>query len=184
MNSCSVYGRHRLKTIASSILILGAFWVVAGCASPPRTVADPTRQDWLRMLLPSRIEIVEPFTTVKSFDDDATPDGIELRLRAVNFLDHDGLMIVGEVRVELYEYIAASADHKGRQLDRWQMQLGTEQDQRTFWNSSIQMYEFHLEIDPARVPVADKYVMLVTYTSPLAEYLTDEFTINSPVTSR
>lgn len=131
----------------------------------------------LSLLMPSRIKIVKPFTRVKSFDDDAVPDGIELLLEAVNALDNPGLMIVGDVRVELYEYVPASSDHKGQQYDSWRISLTAADDQRMHWNQLTQMYEFRLQINPRAVPRANKYVLLVTYNSPLGEHLTDEFVL-------
>jgi len=155
-----------------------ALIVVAGCASTPRGVDDPARRDLLALLMPSRIEIVEPFTRVKSFDDDATPDGIELLLRAVNSLDNPGLMIAGQVRVELFEHVAGSADQKGRRLEHWDVELATAAQQRRYWNQLTQMYEFRLGVDPTVMPNADNYVLLVTYNSPLGEHLTDECVIS------
>jgi len=131
----------------------------------------------LALLMPGRIEIVEPFTSVKSFDEDSTPDGIELFLKAVNPLDNPGLMIAGAVRVELFEFIKASADQKGTRLEHWNVELTNEKQQKKYWNQLTQMYEFRLGIDPAKVPQADEYVIVVTYTTPLGEYLTDNFVI-------
>jgi len=148
----------------------------AGCASTPRA-DDPARLKLLALLMPSRVEIVEPFTRVKSFDDD-TPDGIELLLRAVNSLDNPGLMIVGEVRMELFEHVAGSADQKGRRLEHWDVELATAAQQRRYWNQLTQMYEFRLGVDPIVMPQADRYVLLVTYNSPLGEHLTDEYVIS------
>ncbi len=151
---------------------------VAGCAAPPRTTDDTARREMLALLLPSRVKIVEPFTRVKSFDDDATPDGIELLLQAVNALDNPGLMITGTVRVALYEYVPASGDRKGRRLEQWDVELITVRQQRTYWNVMTQMYEFRLGIDPARIPPAKEYVLEVTYRSPLGEHLADECLIS------
>jgi hypothetical protein len=132
----------------------------------------------LALLMPSRVEIVEPFTRVKSFDDDATPDGIELLLRAVNALDNPGLMITGRVQAALYEYVPASGDPKGRRLEHWDIELATHEQQRRYFNSMTQMYEFKLGIDPAKIPPAEKYILAVTYSSPLGEHLTDECLIS------
>ena len=132
--------------------------IVAGCAATPRTTDNAVSLEMLALLMPSRVEIVEPFTRVKSFDGDAMPDGIELLLRAVNSLDNPGLMIVGDVRVELFEYVPASADR----------------------NQLTQMYEFRLGIDPAVIPLSEKYVLMVTYNSPLGDRLTDEYAIQCP----
>lgn len=157
---------------------LVALIFVAGCAGPPRTTTDIAQREMLALLLPSRVEIVEPFTRVKSFDDDATPDGIELLLQAVNALDNPGLMITGTVRVALYEYLPASGDRKGRRLEHWNIDLVTIRQQREYWNAMTQMYEFRLAIDPTRIPPAKEYVLEVTYRSPLGEHLADECLIS------
>jgi len=159
------------RTIALGIAgaILGT-----GCASPPRSGEGGAEREMLALLMPSRIEIVEPFTRVKSFDDDATPDGIEVLLQSVNSLGNPGIMIAGQVRLELYEHLAGSADQKGRRLEQWDVELVTARQQRMYWNTLTQMYEVRLGIDTSRIPVADKYVLTVVYTSPLGERLTDE----------
>lgn len=131
----------------------------------------------LALLMPSRVEVVEPFTRVKSFDQDAEPDGIELLLQAVNALDNPGLMLAGDIRVELFEHIPGSADPKGRRFEHWNLELTTAAQQRRYWNQLTQMYEFRLGVDLSRIPPGDKYVLLVTYNSPLGEHLTDECVI-------
>jgi len=134
---------------------------------------DAARRRMLTLLVPRKIEIVAPFTGVKSFDDDPTPDGIELLLQAVNSLDDPG-MLVGHVRVELFEQVPATADPKGRRLEHWNIELTTMNQQRTFWNAATQMYEFRLQADPEVIPPRDRYVLQVTYASPLGEHLTAE----------
>ena len=131
----------------------------------------------LAMLMPTRIEIVEPFTRVKSFDDDAVPDGIEVLIQAVNALDNPGVMVVGSLHLELYEYVPASADRKGRQLARWNVDLTTTKSQRTHWNRLTQMYEFRLGVDPTQISARGDYILVVTYSSPLGDHLTDEVLI-------
>ena len=143
---------------------------------PPAT-DNAAHRRMLALLMPTRIEIVEPFTRVKSFDDDNIPDGIELLLQAVNSLDNPGLMIVGDLNVELYEYVPASADHKGRLLENWPIELSTDEHQRTYWNRLTQMYEFRLGVDPTGAPAGGRHVLAVTYNSPLGDHLTDEAVI-------
>ena len=145
-----------------------------GCATT-KPVSDPAARDrMLALLLPAKVEIIAPFTRVKSFDDDSVPDGIELWLQAVNSLGNTGLNIVGSLRAELYEYVPASAEHKGRRLEQWKIELATPAHQRAYWSDLTRMYEFRLMIDPATVPLAKQYVLAVTYTTPLGEHLTDE----------
>lgn len=159
--------------------LLGAICVglLTGACVAPLRIDDPSRERMLALLMPNAVEIVRPFTRVVRLED-ATEGGLnfelELLLRASNALDNPGLMIVGDVRVELYEYRPGGTDTKGAQLARWTIPLANEKDQRTFWNPVTQMYEFRLGINREDIPSAEKYMVLVTYNSPLGEHLSDE----------
>lgn len=146
----------------------------AACSTAMPTFETSQEKQALRLLLPKQIEIVEPFTRVKSFDHDNVPDGIELLLRAVNSLDNPGLMLAGDIRVELYEFVPASGDRKGRRLEHWRIELFDSKQQKTYWNSLTQMYEFRLGVNPERIPPARHYVLAVTYDSPFGDRLSDE----------
>ena len=152
---------------------------LAGCVTSGRKPATETEHQMVALLMPSRIEIVEPFTRVKSFDGDPVPDGIELLLQAVNALDNPGQMIAGELRAELYEHVPGSADPKGRRLENWTMYLTTTEQQKKHWNQLTQMYEFELGLDPDNPPPpAAKYVLSVTLVSAMEKRLFDEIVIS------
>lgn len=163
-----------MKPIVVVYPCLAVLLHAASCATPSRSSDDAARREMLALLMPSRVEIIESFTRVRSFDDDVMPDGIELFLEAVNALDNPGLMITGKIQAALYQYVPASGDQKGQRLQQWDIELATVHQQRTYWNALTQMYEFRLGIDPARIPPATKYVLAVTYSSPLGEHLSDE----------
>jgi hypothetical protein len=167
-----------IKHALPRLLLTAMLPPLGGCSTPPKVADEEAQRQMLSLLMPGRIEIVEPFTRAASFDDDDTIDGIEFLLRAVNYLDNPGLMIVGHLRVELYTFVPASADHKGQQLDRWDIPLRTEQDQRAHWNRLTQMYEFRLAVNPEAVPLAGRFVLLVDYQGPLGGHLTDEFVLD------
>lgn len=135
------------------------------------------QDEMLSLLLPERVEIVEPFTRVRSFDEDERDHGIELLVRAVNALGNPGLMIVGTVRIELYEFVPAAADHKGKRLEDWTIDITDKKGQSTYWNRLTQMYEFHLKVNPERVPLASQYVLQITYEAPTGKRLFDEFVL-------
>lgn len=126
------------------------------------------------LLMPCRIEIVEPFTRVRDFDQDSALDGIELLMQAVNSLGNTGLQIVGNVRIELYEFVEASAEPKGARIDRWAVDLSSVELQQKHWNQLTQMYEFRLEVDPAVLPRKRKFVLAVTYDTPQGVHLMDD----------
>jgi len=166
---------RRLTQLA--LALVGLSGLLLACATtPPRDVNTLAGQESLSLLLPKKIEIVEPFTRASRFDGDAG-NGIELLLRAVNSLGNPGLMIVGNVRIELYQYVPASADQKGTRIDGWDIELLTECDQRDYWNRLTQMYEFHLQVNAASLPKSGRFVLQVTYLSPLGTHLTDEMVL-------
>lgn len=161
------------------ILFLLVGLAPAACTPKPDQTLDPGERQMMSLLLPTRIEIVEPFTSVRRFGEAEEPRGVELLLQAVNALDNPGLMIVGRVRVELFDYVKASAEPKGRRLDYWNIELATTEQQRLYWDSITQMYRFRLALDPAAIPPAEKYLLSVTYVPPLGEILTDECVIQA-----
>lgn len=133
--------------------------------------------EMVSLLMPCRIDIVEPFTRVRDFDHDNAEDGIELLLQAVNSMDNPGLQIVGDVRVELYEFVEASAEPRGKRLDQWHVDLSSVELQQKHWNQLTQMYEFKLEVDPAVLPRKRKFVLAVTYNTPQGVHLMDQCVI-------
>lgn len=156
-------------------ILAAALW--GGCALLPRSDFTLTDRDAFSLALPNRIDIVEPFTRIKSLSGGGVPDGIDLVVQAIGALDNPGLVLVGTLRVELFEFVASSADRKGSRLEQWQVELRTDHQQRIYWNHLTQMYEFHLGANLANLPQADSYVLLVTYTSPLGKRLSDELVI-------
>jgi len=147
----------------------------------PRTVDfdDPAVRQMVTLLMPERI-IVEPFTGLKSFDDDDEPDGLEVVLRSQDSFG-DPVKIAGLIRIELYAFNPASGEAKGRHIEQWDIPLVTTQDQRTYWNPFTQMYEIPLELDLASTTPADKYVIAIVYNTPLGEHMFTEYFFKPPL---
>jgi len=174
-----VIGLHRgrwIATLAGAAILLQT---VGGCAPRALDVDDPATAQMVSLLMPERI-IVEPFTGLKSFDDDDRPDGLELVLRPVDSFD-DPVKIAGNVRVELYTFRPASGEPKGQRIQQWDISLTSERAQRTYWNHFTQMYEVPLELDVNATEIAEKYVVEVTYNTPLGEHMISEFVFEPPV---
>ena len=106
MNSLDV--RVIQRTFQSTLLAL--LIGLVGCVATRTGDAPPVQQETLSLVMPSRIAIVAPFTGVASFNGDGKPDGIELVLQAFSSLDNPGVMIAGHLRIELFEYVKASAN--------------------------------------------------------------------------
>jgi hypothetical protein len=150
--------------------------MAAGACSGSRgTLENSEQRAMLSMLMPRSVRIVGPFTRLASFDGDESPDGLEVLLRPLDQFD-DPVKISGTVRIELYEFAPASGAPKGaRIVEPWNIALVTEQDQRTYWNHISQMYEFKLQLNVRAIQPAQKYVIGVTYTTPLGDRMMDDY---------
>jgi len=160
--------------------MLLALLPLAGCSRAPVDTSDSATRQQLSLLMPAAVNIVAPFTRLRSFDDNDRPDGIELLLQPVNGFG-DPVNIAGGVIVELYEYRQASGDNKGAKLKQWDIALMSERDQRMYWNRTTSMYEFQLQLDPSTLPPNHKYVLQVTHNTPLQEHMVDEFVLEVPL---
>lgn len=153
----------------------------SGCSRKRVGIDDPDARQMVELLMPQRIKIVEAFTKFRSFDEDELPDGIELMLQPVDSFG-DPVKIAGTIRVELYTYLAASGNREGtRVCDPWEVELLTEDDQEMFWHMVTGMYEIPLEFPAGVSSFSDKYLLKVTYGTPLSSYMTDECVLDMPV---
>lgn len=164
-----------MKRIAILLIVPVIACLMAGCEKK-----QPPVEQMVELLMPQQVRIVEAFTGFRSFDDDDVPDGIELLLQPVDSFG-DPVKMAGTVRVELYEYLQASGNRDGRRLcDPWEVPLQTRDDQSKYWNNVTGMYEIPLEIPAGVTASGVKFVLQVTYNSPLGTHMTDEAVLTVP----
>lgn len=145
------------------------FLPAIGCREKPGSV-----DRMVELLMPTRVRIVEPFTEFASFDDDDKPDGLSVLLQPIDSFG-DPVKIAGNVRIELYDYIPASGNRAGRRIcDPWEVSLTREADQRRYWNNVTGMYEIPLKLPKGVQLKPRKYVIVVTYNTPIDTHLTDQ----------
>ncbi len=170
-----------LRTIWIGFVCLSAAFAAAGCHStgPEQLPQERDRVAMLSLMLPSEIKI-EPFTKVRSFNDDDIPDGILAIVRPVDRFG-DPVKAVGLFYFELWEYRQASQDRKGERIEFWDRPINSTDDVRIHW-SRAQMYEFQLawtqgegSIRPGR-----KYLFTATYRTPWDTTISDEYVIDFP----
>lgn len=129
------------------------------------------------MLLVRQIK-VQPFTKIRSFDEDRVPDGIGVVLSATDQFG-DPVKIVGNVYFELYEFRDASADRKGNRLEYWTRDIKTAQDEQRYWDRMARWYEFPLAWTSGLPETPSrKFVLMVSYHAPWDETLTDEYILD------
>ena len=132
--------------------------------------------DTLSLMLPQSIKI-QPFSKVKSFNQDEVPDGILAVVRAYDKFG-DPVKAIGLWYFELWTFENASGDRKGERLAYWDRNLSTAEEVRLYWTRA-QMLEFQLawtggveSIKPGR-----KYVLTATYRAPWDETFQDEYVL-------
>lgn len=152
--------------------VLGSLW--CGCAQNPKIT--PGAADALGLLAVRHIKL-QPFTKVKSFDDDKVPDGIAAVVLPTDQFG-DPVKIVGHIYFEVYTYQAASGERRGKRLEFWERTLATPADQKLYWDRTAQMYQFPLAWTqgPPSTPT-DKLILTVVYRTPWDETLEDEMVL-------
>lgn len=131
----------------------------------------------LALMLPAGIKI-QPFTKIKSFNEDEIPDGILLVVRPYDRFG-DPVKAAGLFYFELWSYKEASGGRKGQRLAFWERDLASAEDVRLYWTRA-QMYEFQLAwtsgvegLQPGR-----KYILTATYRAPWDETFQDEYVVD------
>ena len=167
-----------------SCLAVPAFIIAAclgGCQTSPRAM-EPTSQEALSLLMPRSIEIVEPFTAWSDLDNSGGIDAIIVYVQPIN-ASGDPIQAAGSMYVELYAFRQASGERKGKRLELWEMPLATQADQDTLWNRATQMYELKLILSPPTLAAkpGDKFVLMVSYNSPLGRRLATESVLQVPL---
>ena len=158
---------------------LAASLLLSGCQSRGLNYLPTEKQrvEMLSLMLPYELTI-QPFTKIKSFNDDEIPDGLLAVIRPLDRFG-DPVKAVGGFQFELWTYQPASGERKGERLAFWERTIATAEDVRLYWNRA-QMYEFQLawvqgmeDLRPGR-----KYVLTATYRTPWDEAIQDEYLID------
>jgi hypothetical protein len=175
---------HRYSVrLAAGGAALVALSSLIGCRSPAAVVDDTALQQSISLLIPSAVNIVEPFTTWADLDEPRGIDGIAVYAQPVN-RSGDAIQAAGRMYIELYVFQPASADPKGARLELWEVPILTAADQQARWNRATQMYELRLGLSKATlasISAGQKFVLSLTYNSPLGEHLTDEYILKLPL---
>jgi len=150
-----------------------------GCrdSGPERMPDEGQQRDMLALMLPQEIKI-QPFTKVRSFNEDEIPDGILAVIRPLDKFG-DPAKAVGTFYFELWSFRKASGDRKDKRLAFWERAICTADDVKRYWTRA-QMYEFQLAWTGGIEGLAPdrKYVLTATYRPPWKETMEDEYVIS------
>lgn len=138
---------------------------------------EKARADMLGLMLPASIKI-QPFTKIRSFNQDDIPDGI---LAVVRPLDKfgDPVKAVGLLYFELWTYVEATGLPRGERLAFWERNITTAEEVKLYWTRA-EMYEFQLAWTAGieAMQPGQKFILTATYRAPWDETFQDEFVID------
>jgi hypothetical protein len=134
--------------------------------------------DTLSLMLPRSIKI-QPFTKIKSFNQDEIPDGILAVVRAYDKFG-DPVKASGLWYFELWTYVNASGERKGERLALWESNASTAEEVRLYWTRA-EMLEFQLAWTSGieNLKPGSKYVFTARYRAPWDETFQDEYVLTA-----
>lgn len=145
-----------LQHLCKSLLICAIGGLSASGCRPPLPSGDRPA-----MFEPVELRINPTFTRLRSFDSDATPDGIEADVELRDEF-RDSAKGGGAIYFELFHYIPEGPDVRGDQIGGpARYDLSTVEAQRQHWQNIVRSYRFRLpwrDLDPT-----ERYVLSATY---------------------
>lgn len=103
---------------------------------------------------------IHPFTSVKDWNADNKPDGVEVLLELQDRF-RDPTKASGAALFELYDYRRNHPDPRGERLAAWRGSLLTLEEQRMHWNRVTRTYGFQLAYPQIRLDKS--YVLQVWF---------------------
>lgn len=149
--------------------------LLAGCnrGQIGQTPQGPSTDELVKYYSPTAIKVL-PFTKPRSFDDDATPDGIGVSLRPLDSAG-DPVKAYGTFIFELYAYKQALGNHRGELLQTWTQPVLGPKDQKKFWERVTSTYEFQLSWEGKPISPDRRYILLASFQAPGSDRLFDEY---------
>jgi hypothetical protein len=180
-NLITQFGRlPRPAIVALAAISMMAFGgLLAGCdgagmsggftAAPSSGASTPVPAP-INLTLPKTVKIHE-FTTTRTFDELGGIPGIDARVEALDAFG-DTTKAFGDFRFELFKFKPNAPDPKGLRLGVWEEKLLDPKVNRTHWDEINRAYQFKLKCDKdCGLGVGDKYVLVVTFSSPFSNRL-------------
>jgi hypothetical protein len=175
----------KMKSTWLLIGMAGSLLAGFGCKhnGPEKMPTDAERVEMFSLMLPKEIKF-QPFTKIKSFNENERPDGILAVIRPLDPFG-DPVKAAGRFYFELWTYREASPERKGERLAFWERQIASKEEVRLYWTRA-QMYEFQLAwvAGVEKLRPGQKYILTATYRAPWDETLRDERVVRMPTVTQ
>ena len=148
----------------------GPGWSVSGARPEPAAEGSVKIPPPVNYLLPKSVNI-HPFTGMRTFDEAGGIRGIDVRVEAKDAFG-DATKAFGKFIFQLYQFLPQNPNPKGKLIMTWEEEMLDPQKNLLHWNIH-RTYEFKLLWD-SPIPVGQKFVLEVIFSSPFTQRLTAE----------
>lgn len=148
---------------------------VCGCTDSSTGVSAQTPElaEFVRLVLPKKLQIQRYLTRPVRLEGAGEPDGIEVILQALDSFG-DPVKCVGTFHFELRQQRLASSDRLGRRVGFWKLTIDTTEKMVQYWDRLARFYRFPLRMREGVVPPG-QYILTATLLTPTGEKLYDEY---------
>ena len=141
---------------------------------------NPELDAFVRLMMPTKIEIQRYLTKPFDFEGTGDADGIEVILAALDSFG-DPVKCVGTFQFELYTRRMASGDKFDERVAFWPMTIDSDQTLVQYWDRLTRFYRFPLKLAEGTLPPG-RYILSARLITPTGDKLFDdyEFTNQGP----
>lgn len=137
--------------------------VATGCETPKMRTEDPAAETYLRLLMPTKVEI-KHFSRPVSLHGDGKADGMEVQVATLDSFG-EAIKSAGTFHIELYQARNSAADQMGRRIAFWPVTIDSEKSLKEYWDGLARLYIFRLKL-PDETLKADRYILNVQLNLP------------------
>lgn len=148
---------------------------VLGCQQPNADLDldNPELAAFVRLMMPTRIEIQHYLTKPFDFEGTGDADGLEVILAAHDSFG-DPVKCVGTFHFELYKLRMASGDKRGKQTAFWPVTISSDKTLVQYWNRPTRFYRFPLKLAEGPLPPG-RYILSARLITPTGDKLFDDY---------
>jgi hypothetical protein len=155
---------------------------LVGCQKPAGEVQldNPQLSAFVRLVMPTKIELQHYLTKPLDFDGTGDADGLEVILSVLDSFG-DPVKCTGTFHFDLHTLRMASADKLGAQIAHWPVTIDSDKTLVEYWDRYARCYRFPLKLRSGKLPPG-RYILNARLITPTNEKLYDtyEFTHGQP----
>jgi hypothetical protein len=134
---------------------------------------DPVLAEFVRLIMPAKIEIQHYLTKPFDFAGSGDADGLEVIIAAFDSFG-DPVKCVGTFHFELHTMRMASGDKLGEQVAFWPVTIDSDKTLLEYWDCLTRFYCFPLKLHSGTLPPG-RYILTARLTTPTGDNLFDNY---------